>query len=130
MTTTEHGGLSDQVAPLRKDIEHLSAVILALVNETHYNDLEHAVLGLQIVDHALGEAALDSGLGGHMEHTPDQALHGQASDLASRLETLSKDASAFLLAHPNEDLETAVTALEIAEGSLEEVVERYENEHE
>jgi hypothetical protein len=34
--------------------------------------------------------------------------------------------SHLLKTHPGEDLETALKALEIAEGSLEEVVERYE----
>ena len=32
----------------------------------------------------------------------------------------------FLKTHPSEDLETALKALEIAEGSLEEVAEHYE----
>jgi hypothetical protein len=32
----------------------------------------------------------------------------------------------FLKTHPSEDLETALKALEITEGSLEEVAERYD----
>jgi hypothetical protein len=35
-------------------------------------------------------------------------------------------AGKFLRTHPSEDLEAALKALEIAPGSLEEVVERYE----
>jgi hypothetical protein len=129
MSATDHEDLSGKVAPLRADVERLSAAISALIDETHYEDLEHALLGLRIVDHALEETAEHAGLGGHMHRSPDPALHATASELKSRLEALAGDASAFLSAHPNEDLETAVTALEIAGGSLEEVVERYEEEH-
>jgi len=129
MPATEDEDLSGRVAPLREDVARLSAAISALVDETHYEDLEHALLGLRIVDHALEETAELAGLGGHLHRSPDPALHAQASDLKSRVEALAGDASAFLSAHPNEDLETAVTALEIADGSLEEVVERYEEEH-
>lgn len=129
MPATNHEDLSNKVVPLREDVERLSAAISALLEETHYEDLEYALLGLRIVDHALEETTEHAGLGGHMHRSPDAALHAQASDLKSRLEALAGDASAFLSAHPNEDLETAVTALEIAGGSLEEVVERYEEEH-
>jgi hypothetical protein len=129
MSATGHEDLSGQMALLRADVERLSTAISALVDETHYEDLEHALLGLRIVDHALEETAEHTGLGGHIHRSPDSALHASASELASRLEALAGDASAFLRAHPNEDLETAVTALKIAGGSLEEVVERYEEVH-
>ena len=128
MSATDHEDLSGRVAPLREDANRLSAAVSALVDETHYEDLEHALLGLQIVDHALSEVVEHAGLGGHTERSPDRALHDQANDLANRLKALAEDASLFLGAHPNEDLETAVTALEIAGGSLAEVVERYEDE--
>jgi hypothetical protein len=39
---------------------------------------------------------------------------------------LRAQGSKFLKTHPSEDLETALKALEIAEGSLEEVAEHYE----
>jgi hypothetical protein len=42
------------------------------------------------------------------------------------LKQLRSDAASFCAEHPNEDLETAITALKIAGGSLEEVIERYE----
>ena len=129
MSATEHEDLSGKVAPLRAEVDRLSAAISVLVDETHYEDLEHALLGLRIVDHALEETAEHAGLGGHLHRNPDPALCATASELKNRLEALAKDASAFLRAHPNEDLETTVTALEIAGGSLEEVVERYEEEH-
>jgi hypothetical protein len=39
---------------------------------------------------------------------------------------LRAQAGKFLKTHPSEDLETALKALAIAEGSLEEVAEHYE----
>jgi hypothetical protein len=39
---------------------------------------------------------------------------------------LREQGGKFLKTHPSEDLETALKALEIAEGSLEEVAEHYE----
>jgi hypothetical protein len=39
---------------------------------------------------------------------------------------LRAEGGKFLKTHPSEDLETALKALEIAEGSLEEVAEHFE----
>lgn len=116
------------VAPLREDLAKLRTQLAALVEDTHYEDLEHALLGLRIVDHALDETAEHAGLGGTIRRTPDPALHARAADLAARLEQLRADAARFLAEHPNEDLETAITALVIAGGSFHEVVERYEED--
>lgn len=115
-----------QIGPLRQDVEALRARLTELVEQSHYEDLDHAILGLRIVDHALEEVEEHSGLGGEIKRTPEPALHGRANGLAARLEQLQSDAAAFEHEHPNEDLETAITALEIARGSLHEVIERYE----
>lgn len=44
----------------------------------------------------------------------------------TQVRELRRQAQAFLASHPNEDLETALKALEIAQGSLHEVAEHYE----
>ena len=124
MSAGGHEDVSGKVASLRAGVEQ-RAGIPALVDETHYEDLEHILLGLR----SLVESAEHAGLSGHIHRSPDRALHASASDLASRLEALAEDASAFSGAYPNEETEIAVTALAVARGSLEEVTERYEMEH-
>jgi hypothetical protein len=46
--------------------------------------------------------------------------------MAQDREGSASTGSKFLKTYPSEDLETALKALEIAEGSLEEVAEHYE----
>lgn len=124
--STADNDLTGQIAPLRGDLRRLRARVQQLADSSGYEDLDHALLGLGIVDHALHEVEEHAGLGGEISRTPDAALHGRAGELAARLEQLRADAAGFGAEHPNEDLDTAITALDIAKGSLEEVVERYE----
>jgi hypothetical protein len=118
--------LADRVSTMLEDLTALSEAVSALLEDTHYQDLEHALLGLRIVRHALDETAEHAGLGGHIERIGNPALHERAHDLAVRLEALAQDSATFFGEHPNDDLEMAVVALTIAEGSFEEVVERYD----
>jgi hypothetical protein len=108
------------------DADALRERMLALYQQTDYEDLEHGAMALEIVHHTLGEVLEHKGLGGHIEATADSAAHAQAERLKSMVEHAIADASDLLRSHQNEDLETAIKALTIAEGSLEEVAERYE----
>jgi hypothetical protein len=111
--------LMDQVEQLRQQIQSVH-------QRTHYEDLEHADLGLQIVRHALEEVIEHTGAGGHITSTPDPQAHQQAEAWLGQVRQMQTDATTFLVIHPSEDLETAIKALTIAAGSLHEVAERYE----
>ena len=111
---------------LMEETHRLIRDVRGLYEKTKYEDLEHAVLGLQIVDHALEEVEESKGKGGHIEAAPDAKAHRAAEGLLDSVEKIQKDAKALLKTHENEDLETAIKALEISKGSLEEVLERYE----
>ena len=111
--------MEEQTARLRQRVTDLH-------KRTGYEDLEHAALGLEIVEHALEEVAEHTGLGGHIEGTHDAAAHQQAEGFVDQVRRLQEQARSFLSTHPSEDLETALKALTIAEGSLHEVAERYE----
>ena len=67
-----------------------------------------------------------TGLGGEIRHKPNPKAHRRANQWHKIVKGLKNQGSKFLQTHPSEDLETALKALEIAEGSLEEVVEHYE----
>lgn len=121
--------LVSRIPALRDEVHNLGARLTELADESHYEDLDHAVLAVRIIDHVLEEVTEHGGLGGEIARTPEPALYRRASDLAGRLQQLRSDAESFFADHPNEDLETAITAFEIARGSLHEVVERYEPEH-
>jgi hypothetical protein len=84
------------------------------------------VLALEIAEHIVEETLEHTGLGGEIEHRPDPKAHGQAKQWYKIVKGLRVQGGKFLKTHPSEDLETALKALEIAEGSLEEVAERYE----
>jgi hypothetical protein len=111
---------------LRRDVRKLILGVEGLYAGTKYEDLEHAVLGLQIVDHALGEVEESKGMGGHIEPVSDPKAHKATRSLLATVRGLQNDARALLKTHRNEDLETAIKALEVSKGSLEEVLERYE----
>ena len=118
----------DDYGTVRKLIEatdRLTQDVRSLYEKTKYEDLDHAVLGLQIVGHALGEVEENKGKGGRIEAVHDPKARKTADDLLRGVRKLKKEASALLKSHPNEDLETAIKALEISKGSLEEVIERY-----
>jgi hypothetical protein len=110
----------------KSQVERLRQQIQALYERTHYEDLEHAGLGLDIVEHAIEETLEHTGLGGHIQRQSDAVAHQQAERWLEQVQGLRREAQAFLASHPNEDLETALKALEIAQGSLREVAERYE----
>jgi hypothetical protein len=105
--TTHNDGIQEARAAaqaLRRQIGDLYA-------QTKYEDLEHAGLGLEIVDHALEEVLEHTGLGGHINGTPDPAAHAIAQGWQGQVETLRAEAAEFLKTHPSEDLETALKAL-------------------
>ena len=81
---------------------------------------------LQIVNHAVEEVLEHTGLGGEIKHQSDASAHDRASGWLNDAQRIQSEARALLASQPNEDLETAIKALTIATGSLEEVVERYE----
>jgi hypothetical protein len=108
------------------DADALRERILMLYRETEYEDLEHAAIGLEIVHHAIDEVLEHTGLGGHIGGTPDADAHRQADAWQADVRRILVEAGRLLTTHDNEDLETAIKALTVAAGSLEEVAERYE----
>ena len=108
------------------DVDALRRKVQALHQQTGNEDLEHADLGLQITRHAIGEVIEHTGLGGHIAGTPDRALHDRVSSWRKQVQEIKSAGEQMLAEHDNEDLETALKALEIADGSLHEVEERYE----
>jgi len=107
------------------DVERLRQQVQALYQQTHYADLEHADLGLQIVHHALEEVVEHTGRGGHIAPIADADAHRHAEAWLAVVRRLRSEGRALLATHASEDLETALKALAIAEGSLEEVAARY-----
>jgi hypothetical protein len=67
-----------------------------------------------------------TGLGGEIERQSDSKACRQAKQWLNTVKKIKDQGHKFLRVHPSEDLETALKALEIAEGSLEEVAERYD----
>jgi hypothetical protein len=124
--TQGSGQVEDALRETEQQIERLGRQVEELFKETQYQDLEHAGLGLAIARHAVHEVIEHTGQGGHIEHTSDPAAHAQAEGWIRTVQSLRAEASTFLQNHPNEDLETALKALAVAEGSLDEVAERYE----
>jgi hypothetical protein len=116
----------DELEGLQTKTRELSATISVYARQTGYEDLDHAVLALNIVTHALNEVAEHTGLGGTLPRTPDPAAHEQARALLAGLADLTAAVRALHTTHPNDDSEAALTALEITHGSLTEVAERYE----
>jgi cell division protein ZapA (FtsZ GTPase activity inhibitor) len=110
---------------LRGATHNLIRGVRDLHERTRYEDLEHAVLGLEIVDHALEEVEENKGIGGNIEAITDPTAHKAARSLLAGAQKLQKEANLLLKTRKNEDLETAIKALEISKGSLEEVLERY-----
>ena len=108
------------------DVDALRQKVQALHQQTGYEDLEHAELGLEIVRHAIEEVIEHTGLGGHVASTPDRAIHDRVKGWREQVREIQSAGHQLLAEHDNEDLETALKALEIADGSLHEVEERYE----
>src|SRR6266536_877718 len=102
----------DQLKALKGEFKRLQKQLQDIHNKTGYEDLGHGVLALEIAEHTVEETLEHTGLGGEIGHKKMKGLRVQGGK--------------FLKTHPSEDLETALKALEIAEGSLEEVAEHYE----
>jgi hypothetical protein len=88
--------------------------------------IEHGVLALEIAQHTVEETLEHTGLGGEIQKKPNLAAYRKANEWRNTVKSLRAQAGKFLKTHPSEDLETALKALAIAEGSLEEVTEHYE----
>jgi hypothetical protein len=116
----------DKLKGLMGEFKQLQKQLRAIHNKTGYEDLEHGVLALQIAEHTVGETLEHTGLGGEIEHKPNPKAHRQAKQWHKIVKDLRNQGGKFLRTHPSEDLETALKALEIAAGSLEEVAEHYE----
>jgi hypothetical protein len=116
----------DGLNALMLDVKRLQKRLQALHDKTGYEDLEHGVLALQIAEHAVEETLEHTGLGGDIEHKSNPRAHRQAKQWQKTVKSLRAQGGEFLKTHPSEDLETALKALAIAEGSLEEVAEHYE----
>ncbi|HEX9144801.1 MAG TPA: hypothetical protein VGA09_11050 [Candidatus Binatia bacterium] len=116
----------DELKALMKEFEWLQKRLQALHDKTGYEDLGHGVLALQIAEHTVEETLEHTGLGGEIQHKPNPKAHRQAKQWHKIVKGLRAQGGKFLKTHPSEDLETALKALEIAEGSLEEVAEHYE----
>jgi hypothetical protein len=116
----------DKLKGLMGEFKQLQKQLRAIHNKTGYEDLEHGVLALQIAEHTVEETLEHTGLGGEIEHKPNPKAHRQAKQWHKIVKDLRNQGGKFLRTHPSEDLETALKALEIAEGSLEEVAAHYE----
>jgi hypothetical protein len=116
----------DKLKALMTEFKRLQEQLQDIHKKTGYEDLEHGVLALQIAEHAVEETLEHTGLGGAIQHKPNLKAHRQAKQWHKIVKGLRAQGGKFLKTHPSEDLETALRALEIAEGSLEEVAERYE----
>ncbi len=116
----------DQLKALKEEFKRFQKQLQEIYKKTVYEDLEHGVLALQIAEHTLEETLEHTGLGGEIQHKPNPKAHRQAKQWHKIVKRLRNQGGKFLKTHPNEDLETALKALEIAEGLLEEVAEHYE----
>jgi hypothetical protein len=115
-----------QLTALRKQCQRLQKQLRALHKKTGYEDLAHGVLALEIAEHTVEETLEHTGLGGEIQRRPNRSAHRKAKNWCKIVRGLKNQGVKFLKSHPSEDLETALKALEIATGSLEEVAEHYE----
>jgi hypothetical protein len=115
-----------QLAAVRKEFQRLQKKLQAIHKKTGYEDLAHGVFALEIAEHTVEETVEHAGLGGEIAHQPDSKAYRQAKQWLNTVKDITNQGNKFLRAHPSKDLETALKALAIAEGSLEEVAERYE----
>ena len=116
----------NQLTRLKKEFERLQKQLQGIHKKTGYEDLAHGVLALEIAEHTVEETLEHTGLGGEIQHKRNPKAHQQAKQWHKIVKGLRLQGGKFLKTHPSEDLETALKALEIAEGSLEEVAEHYE----
>jgi hypothetical protein len=116
----------DRLTAIKKQFNRLQKQLQDIHRKTGYEDLAHGVLALEIAEHTVEETLEHTGLGGEIQHKRNPRAHRQAKQWHKNVRGLRVQGGKFLKTHPSEDLETALKALEIAEGSLEEVAERYE----
>jgi hypothetical protein len=116
----------NQLKALGREFKRLQKKLAILLDKSGYEDLGHGVLALQIAEHTVEEALEHTGLGGEIQHKPNAKAHRQAKQWHKTVNGLRAQGGKFLKTHPSEDMETALKALEIADGSLKEVAEHYE----
>ena len=116
----------NQLKALMKEFKRLQKQLQVIHDKTGYEDLEHGVLALQIAEHTVEETLEHTCLGGEIQRKPNPAAHRRAKQWREIVKGLRAQGGKFLRTHPSEDLETALKALAIAEGSLQEVAEHYE----
>jgi hypothetical protein len=116
----------DQLESLMREMKRLQKQLQSIHRKTGYEDLGHGVLALQIAEHTVEETLEHRGLGGEIQHKSNPTARRQAKQWQKTVNSVRSQGGKFLKTHPSEDLETALKALEIAEGSLEEVAEHYE----
>src|SRR5690349_6984491 len=116
----------NQLKALQKELKRLQKQLQQIHDKTEYEDLAHGVLALEIAEHTVEETLEHTGLGGEMRHQRNFKAHRQAKQWYKIVKGLRNQGRIFLKAHNSEDLATALKALAIDEGSLEEAVEHYE----
>jgi hypothetical protein len=116
----------NQLAAVQKEFKRLRKKLQAIHKKIGYEDLAHGVLALEIAEHTVEETLEHTGLGGEISHKPNPKAHRQAKQWYKIVKGLRVQGGKLLKTQPSDDLETALRALEIAEGSLEEVAEHYE----
>jgi hypothetical protein len=111
---------------LKGELRRLRRRCQVLRERTRYEDLGHGVLALEIAEHAVDETLEHTGLGGEIRRAPNHTAYRQARRWHRTVKAVRGDAGKFLRTHVSDDLKTALKALAIAAGSLEEVAEHYE----
>jgi hypothetical protein len=119
-------GQKSRLTALRRELKRLQNRLQQIHKKTRYADLAHGVLALEIAEHTVEETLEHTGLGGEIRHRRDAKAHRRATQWHKIVRGLRVEGGKFLKTHRNEDLETALKALDIAAASLEEVAERYE----
>jgi hypothetical protein len=115
-----------QLKAFMVELKRLHKQLQGIHKKTGYEDLVHGVLALEIAEHSVEEVLEHTGLGGAIQHTRNLKAHRQTKQWHKIVKALRVQGGKFLETHPSEDLETALKALKIAEGSVEEVAEHYE----
>ena len=116
----------DRLKILKKELQRTQRQLEKIHKKTGYEDLGHGVLALEIAKHTVEETLEHTGLGGEIRHQRNLQASRQAKQWRKVVEGLRNRGGKFLKTHPSEDLATALKALAIAAGSLEEVAEHYE----
>ena len=117
---------TNKLKKVMKELKRQQKQLQQIHKQTGYEDLEHGVLALEIAEHTVEETLEHTGLGGDIRHNPEASAYRKAKEWHKAVRNLRAQGDKFLKRRDNEDLETALKALEIAEGSLKEVMEHYE----